>query len=106
MNEVLLILGMTAVTFGVRYPALAIIGRMRLPDWLVRALRFVPIAVLTAISLPVVLMPQGALDISPANAQLIAGTLSALVAWRTRSLLWTILVGMGVFFLWKTVIAV
>ena len=32
MNEILLIVGMMAVTFSVRYPVLALVGRMDLPD--------------------------------------------------------------------------
>ncbi|MEL6149567.1 MAG: AzlD domain-containing protein, partial [Chloroflexota bacterium] len=52
MEEFWLVLGMTAVTFGVRYPSLALVGRMQLPDSVIRALRYVPVAVLTAIIVP------------------------------------------------------
>lgn len=104
MNEWLLILGMAAVTFGVRYPMLAIIGRLRLPDLALRALRYVPIAVLTAIVAPAALMPQGDLDLTP-NAHLIGGLAAVLVAWRTRNLLLTIVTGMVVFLLWRALAA-
>lgn len=99
MDEWLLILGMALVTFGVRYPMLAVIGRLRLPDTALRALRYVPAAVLTAIVVPAVLMPDGALDLRLENAYLPGAVVAALVAWRTKNLLLTIIVGMGAFLL-------
>jgi branched-subunit amino acid transport protein len=99
MDEWLLILGMALVTFGVRYPMLAVIGRLRLPDAALRALRYVPAAVLTAIVVPAVLMPDGALELRLENAYLPGAVVAALVAWRTKNLLLTIMVGMGAFLL-------
>lgn len=99
MDEWLLILGMALVTFGVRYPMLAVIGRLRLPDTALRVLRYVPAAVLTAIVVPAVLMPDGALDLRLENAYLPGAVVAALVAWRTKNLLLTIIVGMGAFLL-------
>jgi branched-subunit amino acid transport protein len=101
MSDALLLLGMMLVTFGVRYPTLAIIGRLDLPDPFFRALRFVPPAVLTAIIAPAMLMPAGPLDISHTNAYLVAGIASVGVAWWRKNLLLTILVGMAVFLLWR-----
>lgn len=96
-----MILGMTLVTFGVRYSTLAFVGRMPLPPFVMRALRFVPVAVLTAICTPLVLMPEGQIDLSLGNAALAAAVLSIVVSWRTRSLLLTILIGMAVYLLWR-----
>lgn len=104
MNELLLILGMALVTFGVRYPMLAIVGRLQLPDPLLRALRYVPVAVLTAITVPAMLMPEGTIDIRLDNTYLIGGIIAALVAWRTKNLLLTIVVGMAAFLLWRAVV--
>lgn len=106
MNEALLIVGMTVVTFGVRYSALAILGRIEMPGWMVRGLRFVPVAVLTAISVPAVVMPQDTVMVNLTNPYLVAGIAATVVAWRTKNLLLTILVGMGLFLLWKIVIAI
>jgi branched-subunit amino acid transport protein len=99
VSEAILIFGMTLVTFGVRYPTLALIGRMRLPEPVFRALRYVPVAVLTAIVAPAVLMPEGELLLSPVNPRLIGALVAVLVSWYTRSLLWTIVSGMAVFLL-------
>lgn len=103
MNEWLIILGMMLVTFGARYPLLVLVGRMHLPPPLLRALGFVPVAVLTAIVAPAMLLPQRQLDLSLSNAYLYAGLLGILIAWRTRSLLPTIVLGMGIFLLWRAV---
>src|SRR5688572_19596333 len=101
MNELLLIFGMFLVTYASRYPLLVIVGRVQLPKRVFQALRFVPVAVLTAIIVPAMLMPQGSIFIGLNNAYLIAGIVSMLIAWRTGSLLATIGGGMGVFLLWR-----
>lgn len=106
MNEFLLIMGMAAVTFAVRYPVLALVSRVTLPQWAIRALRYVPVAVLTAITVPAVAAPDGeTINFGVNNAYLYAGILSAILAWRTRKLLPTILIGMAIFFIWKAVFA-
>lgn len=104
MNEILLILGMMLVTFGVRYPMLAIVGRLQLPPTIIRALRYVPVAVLTAIIVPAVVMPEGTIDIRIDNAYLVAGILAFIVSWRAKNLLATIVIGMGGFLLWRAIV--
>jgi branched-subunit amino acid transport protein len=51
--------------------------------------------VLSAIVFPELLLREGALAISPGNPRLLAGILAGLVAWRTRNMLLTIVVGMA-----------
>jgi branched-subunit amino acid transport protein len=99
MNELLLILGMALATFAVRYPVMVLVGKIPLPQSVFRALRYVPTAVLAAIIVPAVLMPNGdgRIDLSPSNAYLIAGIAAAVVAWRTKNVLVTIVIGMGLF---------
>jgi len=97
MKEALLILGMAAVTFSTRYPALAFFERLQPPESVFRALRFVPVAVLTAITIPVMVMPQGKIDLAFDNAYLIAGIVAIGVSWKTKKLLPTIVIGMAVF---------
>ncbi len=104
MNELLLVAGMAAVTFAVRYPVLVLVGKIPLPEGVFHALRHVPPAVLTAIIVPSVLMPQGTVDVSPTNAYLVAGIVSALVAWRSKSLLLTIIIGMAVVLAWRALV--
>jgi len=97
LEQVLLIVGMMAVTFGVRYPILSLSGRVDLPRWLRTALGYVPVAVLSALSVPILLMPEGQLDIAVSNEYLIAGLFSIVVAAVSRNLLLTIASGMVLF---------
>ena len=53
-----------------------------------------PPAVLTAIIVPSVLMPNYDFDISLSNSPLIASLIAILIAWRTKNLLLTIIIGM------------
>ena len=104
VQEIVLIAGMVAVTFAARYVPLALAGRLRLPRALEAALRFVPVAVLTAITVPAVLMPQGTLQVQVGNPYLFGSLAAILVAWLTRRLLPTIAGGMAVFLFWKLVV--
>jgi branched-subunit amino acid transport protein len=83
-----------AITFAYRLSFIALLDRLRLPAAVVRALRFVPVAALTAIIVPELVMPAGAIDIGPGNARLIAGVIAIVVAWRTKNTLATIAAGM------------
>ncbi len=105
-EEIILIFGMMLVTFGVRYPVLAILGRITMPERVQNALRYVPVAVLMAIIAPAMLMPQGNVEFSMDNAYLVAGIIAIVIAWRTKSLLWTIVLSMMLFLLWRSLFPV
>lgn len=83
------------LTYLTRLSFIALFGRMKIPALALRALRFIPPAVLSAIIFPELLVQSGQVSLSIANPRLLAGLVAALVAWRTRSALLTILVGMG-----------
>ena len=101
MNEFWLVVGMLVVTFGVRYPSLALVGRFDLSENIRRALRYVPAAVLTAIIVPYILYREEGFLVSYENSYLVAGIIAALVSWRTKNLLLTIIVGLVVFFAYR-----
>ena len=86
-------------TFALRYSLIGLLGRAEFPPALRRALRYVPPAVLTAIIAPALLAPDGQVDLSLANARLLAGTAAILIALLTRRTLLTLLVGMAVLWL-------
>lgn len=96
-QEALLIAGMMAVTFGVRYPILALSGRINMPKLLVKALGYVPVAVLSAIAVPIMLAPRGDFFFSLSNEYLVAGIAAIVFVAVTRHLLWTIVLGMALF---------
>lgn len=87
------------LTFFTRLSFIALIGRWQPPELLTRALRFVPTAVLTAIIIPELVLHGGTLNLSPLNPRLLAGAAAALVAWRTKNILFTIVTGMSVLLL-------
>lgn len=101
-NEILLLGGMTFVTFLVRYPLLAVSGRITLPPKLLQALNYVPPAVLTAIVVPIVLIDGDTLWFGVGNPRLIGALVALGIGLWKKNLLLTILVSMGVFLLWQT----
>ena len=94
----LTILGMGLITFTIHMALFLLPAGAQLPEWLLRALRYVPAAVLSAIIAPELLMPGGVFDLSLGNERLLAGVVAILVAWRTRNVIWT--VGVGLVVLW------
>ena len=94
METLWLTLGIAGLlTFLTRLSWMALLERWNAPAWIGRALRFVPPAVLAAIIAPELLLRDGQLYL--ANPRLLAGLLAALVAWRSKNVLWTILAGMA-----------
>lgn len=106
LNEALLIGGMALVTIAIRYPVLALLGKVNLPAPIFRALRFVPPAVLTAIILPIIVFnSDGNLDLHAANPHLVAGLVAVVIAWRTKNLLLTIVLGMLALWGWQLLVS-
>jgi branched-subunit amino acid transport protein len=104
-RELILIAGMTAVTFLVRYAFFALGERVAFPPMVQRALRYVPVAVLTAIVVPMVLLPDGAhWQLGWRNAWLLGALATGVIAWRFNHLLASIGGGMVVFFLHQIII--
>ena len=93
----LLFIALAVGTYALRLSFIYLFGKIEMPDWLRRALRFVPASVLAALVLPALTYPNGTLDLSLGNVRLLAGIGSALVAWKTKNVLWTIVVGMVLF---------
>jgi len=90
----LLFLAIGLGTFTLRFLFIYLFGKIEMPDWLRRALRFVPAAALAALVFPALTHPAGQMNLSLQNFRLLAGFGGALVAWKTRNVLLTILVGM------------
>lgn len=84
------------LTFLTRLSFIAIFDKVEPPRTLRRALRFVPIAVLSAIITPEILIRNNAILTDPLDSKLIAGILAAFVAYFSKNTLLTILVGMAV----------
>jgi len=91
-----IILGMAAATYITRIGSQVLFARTGMPNWLEKWLKHVPTAFLTALIVPAILLPKGYLDISLDNSYLLAGVVAAITAYKTRSVLVTVVLGMGV----------
>jgi branched-subunit amino acid transport protein len=92
----LIFAGMALVTYLTRVTMIAAMGRSAPRPLLRRWLHYVPPAVLAALVVPATLAPQGQLEVGMRAWSVLVG---AIVAWRTRSVLWTIVGGMGTLWL-------
>jgi len=106
MSLWLVILLAGLLTFGTRLSFILLLDRLKIPAWFRRGLRFVPVAVLSAIILPELASRNTVLDLSLRNPQLYAGALAVLVAWRTRNVLLTIIVGMVALLIFQAVLGI
>ena len=83
------------LTFAMRLSFIQLFAHDEIPILVRRGLRFVPPAVLSAIVFPELLLHEGKLSLSWQNDRLLAGLLAVLIAWRTKSVVLTILAGMA-----------
>lgn len=95
----LIIIASSILTFGLRFSFIKLFENWNVPVFVQRALRFVPAAALSALVFPKFIYTNRILNIAIDNDRLIAGFLAAFVAYRTKNVLWTLGVGMGVMWL-------
>lgn len=97
MATTLLILGLAAGTFLLRFLPLATLSRVELPRWARDWLGLVPGAVLAASLAQALLIQNDRLALSWANPYLLAAVPTFVVAWRTRNVILTVLSGMAAY---------
>ena len=97
MTLLLTLLGMGVLTWLIRMSFFALGDRFHFPDWLIEALRYVPVAVLTAISVPAALMPDGEHWMVGHNPYLLGALVTGWVGWRYQHLLASIALGLLAF---------
>ena len=95
MSDVWLAIALAgAGTFAMRASFLAAANHLgEVPPWASRVLRQIPPAALAAIILPALVRPEGTFDLF--QPRLAAGVLAALIAWWTRSVLATLVLGLA-----------
>ena len=82
-------------TFSMRAVFLVFAHRLAdVPPAVQRVLRQIPPAALASIVVPALLRPAGQIDLL--QPRLLAGVVAALVAWRTRNIALTLVVGMAI----------
>ena len=94
-GRVWLTIGLAGIgTYAMRASFLAFAHRLAtVPPWAQRLLRQIPPAALASIVVPALVRPGGELGIW--QPRLAAGLLAGLVAWRTRNVALTLVVGMA-----------
>ena len=99
-SEIMFIItGMAVVTYFTRFACLALFSRRQVPGRLEKWLKHMPTAILTALIAPAILLPRGNLDISTDNHYLLAGCVAAIVAYKSRSVIATMGLGLAVIFI-------
>jgi branched-subunit amino acid transport protein len=91
-------------TFALRYSFIFLFGKIEIPEVVERALRFVPPTVLMGIILPAVLKSNGSLEVSVSNERIWAALVAFGVAYWTKSVLLTLILGMTALILIQMVI--
>ena len=88
----LIILGLAAGTFLIRWSFLGLIGDRQMPEWVLRHLRYTPVAVLPGLVAPLVLWPA-ATGGAPDAARLAAAAVTLAVGLLSKNVLAAILSG-------------
>lgn len=91
-----IIAALGVATYVIRFSFLGLIGDRELPEWLLRHLRYTPVAILPALVTPLVVWPStadGAL-----SAPHLAGAIAAMgIGYWRKSPIWAVVAGMGTF---------
>ncbi|MDD2252492.1 MAG: AzlD domain-containing protein [Dehalococcoidales bacterium] len=93
----LLLLGMSLVTYIPRWIPLVVLSGRKLPDWLVEWLDLIPVAILSALLFPLLVMPEEGGAVNLIQPELIAALPTAVIALKLRSLSITVIAGMLIF---------
>lgn len=90
----LTMIGMLVVTYLPRLLPLWFFASRRLPPVVISWLRYVPVAVLAAMLLPSLVIAGGQLHVEIGNLYLWAALPTFVIAWKTKSLFGSVIVGM------------
>jgi branched-subunit amino acid transport protein len=99
-----LFLAMGVVTYLTRAPLLLILAHRRLPAWLERYFAALPIALLTALAVPLLLLADRRF-VGLADGQMPAALLVAWLARRTGNLLLSVAAGVVVVAVWRALLS-
>jgi branched-subunit amino acid transport protein len=92
----IIIIAMGIGTYVIRFSFLGLIGNRELPEWLLKMLRFTPVAVLPGVVAPMLIGSTAAHSSDP--LRLSAAMVTLVVGLLTRNVLYAITAGLGMFF--------
>ena len=88
----IVIITMGLGTFALRFSFLALIGGRALPEWLLRLLRYTPVAVIPGLMAPQIFLPVGDASL-PDPVRLAAAAITLGIGLWTRNAIWALLAG-------------
>ncbi|MEH6361029.1 MAG: AzlD domain-containing protein [Amylibacter sp.] len=92
------IIGMAIGTFFIRYSFLGFLGDRELPEWFLRHLRYVGVAVLPGLIAPLILWPQ-ATGGAPDLARIMATITAVIIGVWKKSVIGAVILGFGTLYL-------
>jgi len=98
------IVGMGLANYAVRFLPMALLARLKLPEPILRFLRFIPVTVMSALVVGEVLRPDGTWIAPASNPYLFAAVPTAFVYYKWRSFLGTTLAGILFFLAFQTLL--
>ncbi len=93
-----IILALGVGTYLIRFSFIGLVGDRPLPGWILRVLRYTPVAVLPGLVAPLILWPR-ATGGEPDPARLAAAAAALALGAATRSVIGAVAGGMGVLYL-------
>lgn len=82
-----IIVALGVATYAIRFSFLGLIGNRELPDWMLRHLRYTPVAILPALVTPGILWPQATGGTLSAPHLLAAAVALSIGYWRKNAVL-------------------
>ncbi len=79
-------------TFLIRFSFLGLIGNRKMPPWVLRHLRYTPVALIPGLVAPLVLWPT-ATGGQPDASRLAAAAVTIIVGWYTKNIIAAVLAG-------------
>lgn len=86
---------MAIVTYLTRAPLMVLVGKVKLPPRLENYLKYMPVAILTALVVPGLVVKDQQLNLAWNNPYLPAALVAGLLAWRTKNVFWAMVSGVG-----------
>jgi branched-subunit amino acid transport protein len=94
---IIIVLGMGLVTYLTRWIPFFALARRNLPNWLVEGLDLIPVAILSALLLPLLIITDAPRHIALFRPELVVAIPLFLFALKTKSLGGTVILGMLLF---------
>lgn len=98
------IAGMAVANLVVRFVPIALLSRVSLPDWARRWLTYIPVSVMAALVVGEVIRPGGDWLVPWQNPYLWASVATGLIYWRFRSFLGATVAGIILFLAFSAVL--